>query len=261
MLIRSILILSITASLLVAGDGLPQTEKEGKALTEELARQLTQLNQRLHEEPQNVSLYSRRGDVRFFRGEFKEAVQDYEKMVELDPSLETSHWRRGIAYFYAERYKDAARQFEIYHTFDDVDRENGIWRYLSQAKAYGLEKAREGLLKYGKDDREPFPDVYRLFAGKATGEEIIRRITAAEISDDDREKRLFYARLYIGLNEFIEGRDRSALEHLRKAVANRRGREAGYGPNYMWHVARVHREMLERKGSRDQGVEGPRERR
>ena len=104
-------------------------------------------------------------------------------MVELDPKIAPSHWRRGIAYFYAKKYKQAANQFEIYHTFDDVDRENGIWRFFSQAKAYGLKKAREGLLKYEKDDREPFPDVYRLFAEEITPEQILDRIRDAKITD------------------------------------------------------------------------------
>ncbi len=135
----------------------------------------------------------------------------------------------------------------MYHTFDDVDRENGIWRYLSQAKAYGLEKAREGLLKYKKDDREPFPDVYRMFAGKMSGAEVLARISAARISVEDREKRLFYARLYIGLSEFVEAREATALEHLREAVANSWGRRAGFGPRYMWHVGRVHYELLRAK--------------
>jgi lipoprotein NlpI len=191
-----------------------------------------------------VNLYSRRGDALLFRGRFKQAVGDYEKMVELDRRLEASHWRRGIAYFYAGRYRDAARQFERYNTFDDVDRENGIWRFFSQAKADGLEAARRGLLKYKKDDREPFPAVYRLFAGDVTPDEILEQIAAAEIDDRERDKRLFYAHLYIGLNEAIEDRPDAALPHLRKAVANEWGRRAGYGPSYMWHVGRLHYELL-----------------
>ncbi len=173
-----------------------------------------------------------------------ERVADYEKMVELDPKLATSHWRRGIAYFYAKQYKDAANQFEIYHSFDDVDRENGIWRFFSQTKAYGLEKAKEGLLKYEKDDREPFPDVYRLFAEQITPEQILDRIAKADIDDEEREKREFYAHLYIGLNHAIQNRKEPARKHLAEAVKNKWGRKAGYGPHYMWQVGRVHYDLL-----------------
>ena len=165
-------------------------------------------------------------------------------MVELDPSLEKSHWRRGIALFYAGQYEKAARQFEAYNSFDNVDRENGIWRYFSQYKALGKEKAREGLLKYEKDDREPFPDVYQIFSGKMTADQVFLKIKKADIDDEEREKRLFYAHLYGGLDAALEGQKDSAKFHLRRAVENKWGPKAGFGPNYMWHVGRLHYDLL-----------------
>ncbi|MBI3858599.1 MAG: hypothetical protein HY293_23175 [Planctomycetes bacterium] len=189
---------------------------------------------------------SARGDAHFKLADFPKALAEYEKMVELDPSLERSHWRRGIAYFYAGLYAKAAHQFEIYNSFDNVDRENGIWRYFSQVKAYGKDKAREGLLKYEKDDREPFPDVYQLFEGKRSPDEIIAKIKAAEIGDDARESRYFYAHLYIGLNHAVENRPDEAAKHLRKAVENTWAPKAGYGPAYMWHVGRLHYDLLKK---------------
>jgi lipoprotein NlpI len=211
---------------------------------EKLDAEIEKLTARIEESPKNVELYSRRGDARFFRGQFAEAVADFDRMVDLKPDLETSHWRRGIARFYAQKYDQAAHQFEIYHSFDNVDRENGIWRYLSQVKAVGKAKAREGLLRYEKDDREPFPDVYRLFAGDLSGKEVIERINRAEIGKDEREKRLFYAELYVGLNDFVEGDAASAEKHLAAAVRNHWGETAGGGPTWMWHVARVHHDLL-----------------
>ena len=198
----------------------------------------------IEQDPKQVQAYSRRADAYFFLGEFKKAVADYEKMVELQPQLAASHWRRGIAYFYNKQYKKAAGQFEMYHTFDDVDRENGIWRYFSQYKAYGMKKAREGLLKYKKTDRQPFPAVYKLFAGEMTPKEILAEISTAKIDDSEREKRLFYAELYIGLNEALEGRNKPSVSHLHKSVGNKWGRTSGFGPNYMWHVGRLHYDLL-----------------
>ncbi len=194
--------------------------------------------------PESVDLFSRRGDAYFFSAEFTKAVEDYSAMVRIDPEVDTSHWRRGIAYFYTGQYAEAAAQFERYHSFDNVDRENGIWRYLSQVKALGRDKARAGLLKYAKDDREPFPAVYELFAGRITPDVILKGIADAPITAAMREQRLFYAHLYIGLNEFIEGREKSAQEHLDRAVRNTWAPTAGYGPHYMWQVARVHEAQL-----------------
>lgn len=232
---------------LVLADDHPLSEEKRAKLNKDLDQAIERATKQIEADPKDVNPYSRRGDAHFMRGNFPKAVADYDKMVELDPSQDAGHWRRGIAHFYAGQYEKAARQFEIYHTTDNVDRENGIWRFFSQAKAHGLERAREGLLKYEKDDREPFPDVYRLFAGKITPEKILERIREAKIDDEEREKRLFYAHLYIGLNLAVEKKPEQAVKHLRLAVANTWGPTAGFGPAYMWHVGRLHYESLLKK--------------
>jgi lipoprotein NlpI len=205
------------------------------------------LSAKIAASPEDDKLHSQRGDALFFLGRFEEAVADYDRMVELRPELDASHWRRGIAYYYAGRYADAAAQFERYHSFDDVDRENGIWRYLSQAMDKGREAARQELLKYEKDDREPFPDVYRLFAGEITPEQILSRIAEADIGKTEREKREFYAHLYIGLHLTVLQEDERALKHLEKGAANGWAPAAGYGPHFMWRVAKLHHARLKNK--------------
>ena len=59
--------------------------------------------------------------------------------------------------------------------------------------------------------------------------------------------RYFYAHLYIGLNFAVEGKRDEAVVHLRKAVANTWGPKAGFGPEYMWQVGRLHYELLTKK--------------
>lgn len=198
--------------------------------------------------PDSVKLHSARGDAHFFLGQFPQAVADYDRMVEMDPKQDASHWRRGIALFYADRFAEAARQFERYHSFDNVDRENGIWRYLCQHRAHGHAEARKGLLKYEKDDREPFADVYRLFAGTMTPAKIVERIESADITKIEREKRRFYAHLYIGLNHLVEDEPAPARRHLQKAVDAKWMTEQDYGPHYMWQVARLQLEQLQKPG-------------
>lgn len=226
---------------------LPTVAAISARLAPELEARVTRLSAAIGDSSQQIGLYSQRADAYFFLGKFDEALRDYDRMVELDPEVDAGHWRRGIAYFYAGKYREAAAQFERYHSFDNVDRENGIWRYLSQVKAYGRDKAREGLLKYEKDDREPFPAVYELFAGRTTPDAILSGIVAANISATEREKRLFYAQLYIGLNEAIEDRPAAARQHLSHAVHNTWGPTAGFGPSYMWHVGRLHALQLSRQ--------------
>jgi lipoprotein NlpI len=225
-------------------DDHPLAAEERTRIARELEDAVAKWTKVIEGNPKDVQAHSRRGDARFFRGEFKGALADFDRMNELEPGEAAQHWRRGIACFYAGEYGKAAAQFEAYHTTDDVDRENGIWRFLSQAKAHGIEKAREGLLKYKKDDREPFPSVYELFAGTITPGKVLEQITSAKIEDDEREKRLFYANLYIGLNFSVGAKPGPAESHLRHAVANRWARDAGGGPAWMWQVGRIHYEAL-----------------
>lgn len=225
----------------------PLSQQEGDELTQTLSNRIKALTTQIDAKADLIELYSQRGDAYFYLGEFAKSVDDYNHMIKLDKEMEASHWRRGIAFFYADQFDKAAGQFEMYHSFDDVDRENGIWRYLSQVKSVGRDKARQGLLKYKKDDREPFPAVYQLFAGKITPEEILKQIGEAKITDDERQKRLFYAELYIGLNHAVEKESEKALPHLRAATANAWPRKAGYGPHYMWHVGRLHYELISKQ--------------
>ena len=132
----------------------PLTVERITELNKTLNRSLEESTELIQRNPKSLKGYSQRGDAHFFLGQMKAAVADYDKMIELDEKESASHWRRGIALFYAGRYEDAAAQFESYHTYDQIDRENGIWRYLSQRRAVGQKKAREGLLKYPGPDRQ-----------------------------------------------------------------------------------------------------------
>ncbi len=228
-----------------AADTVPPDRSQADVARDlKLDQLIAELTAKIKETPNETSLYSRRGDAYFFRGQFKAAVADYDKMVELNPTIKASHWRRGIACYYARQYAEAAKQFETYHSFDNVDRENGIWRFFSQYQAKGADAAQQGLLKYEKDDREPFPDIYRLFEGKITPEKILENIQSADLNEEELSKRLFYAYLYIGLNESLHGRKTAAREYLQKAVKNQWGQGAGFGPNYMWHTGRLELQSL-----------------
>jgi len=221
-------------------------------------RQIAQLNadarqeasQRLEKFPQpaagqsgTIDLWSARGDADMFLGNFAAAETAYRKMVELDPELDASHWRLGIACFFADHAKAGADQFEKYHSFDSVDRENGIWRYFCHHRADGREKARQQLLRYEKDDRPPFREVYQLFQGSLTAEAVIAAAQAG--AESSRPQRQFYSYLYVGLNAALEGDRKLAETALSKAVLNDWGRRAGYGPNYMWHVGRLELNRLQ----------------
>jgi lipoprotein NlpI len=219
----------------VTGSAAIATEpgNELKAVTESIAR-----------EPKNIGLYSRRGDLFLFAGKSREAVADYEKMVALDPSQDAPHWRLGIAYNLAGEYVKAARQFEKYHAYDRRDRENGVWHFLSNAKATSVEQARKEMLNYERFDREPFPALYEMFAGRQTAADVVKRVRERGAEASSLEA--FFAYYYGGLNELLLGKREVGIEFLRLAVGNSAAEHAGGGPAYMWRVARVQLAEAER---------------
>jgi len=222
-----------------------QVEKLNTELIESLTKQLKQKERIDPVAADAVNQYSARGDVLMFLGEFDKAEADYLTMVKMKPDLDASHWRLGIAMFFANHPKQAAAQFDKYNSFDNIDRENGIWRYLSHYRAFGKDEARRQLLRYEKDDRPPFKEVYRLFDGSLTAEEVLKAIPD-DPAAASRDSRLFYSHLYIGMSQVVEGKTDDAKISLQTATLNLWPRKAGYGPHYMWHIGRLQYRELQK---------------
>lgn len=222
----------------------PLSNDERARLKKQWDDGIAELTQKLQTTPDDIASLNRRGDLHFFRGEFDKAVADYELACQRKPELEPAHWQLGIAYYYADQPAKCSKLFERFFQIDDVDRECGLWKFLGDAKVSKPAKAREQLLKYTKGDREPMLSIYRLFDGTTSASELLDSFRQEKLSDPVREQRSFYIELYLGLWHDAHGRTKEALPHLHSATANRWPRTAGYGPNYMWHVARVHYELL-----------------
>jgi tetratricopeptide (TPR) repeat protein len=129
--------LIVLALLVVPGNVIAQNDPTGAAAEkEELNARVRTLTEALAGAPDAVRLYSQRGDARLFLGQFKEAVADFEKMIELDPQQDAPHWRLGIAYYFAGEFEKSSAQFLKYQTFESGDRENGICQFLGERTAW-----------------------------------------------------------------------------------------------------------------------------
>ena len=197
----------------------------------------------LARDPGSVALLSHRGDCHLFLGHFAAAVADFEKMIALEPAQDAPHWRLGIAYYFAGDFIKSASQFEKYHAHDGGDRENGIWKFLAQARTLGLPKARASMLVYTRFDREPFPGLYEVFAGTRGSDDLFRELERKDLLRN--EQVMFFANYYAGLNEALLGNRQRAIELVRKAVAGSWGSATEGSPTYMWQVARLHAARLE----------------
>ncbi|HEV7402108.1 MAG TPA: tetratricopeptide repeat protein [Chthoniobacteraceae bacterium] len=212
----------------------------------EFKAEVEQLDATLAKNPDSTRALSARGDAHLFLGQFPQAVADYEKMIAIDPSLDAPHWRLGIAYHFTRQWEKSSKQFAKYHAYDGHDRENGVWKFLADAHAHDLATARQEMLKYTEFDREPFPAIYDLLAGRMTGDQFQAHLDDKKVSDNRHA--LFYGQYYRGLFEELNGHRDKALASLRAAVALfPAGDAASGGPGYMWQCARLHLAQLEKK--------------
>lgn len=191
-------------------------------------------------DPTRAAAYDQRGSQHFMLGHIDESIDDFDHFLTLRPDQEPGHWKRGISYYYAGKYDEGRRQFEGYQTVDDNDVENAVWRYLCMAPRKGVAAARKELLKIKQDPRVPMMEVYALYAGQATGDDVLAAAHAGSPSPEKLNTRLFYAHLYLGLYAEANGDAAGAKEHLTIA-ANKH--KIGH---YMWNVADVHVKRLQK---------------
>lgn len=230
------LVFCATATLASAADPVwPEWRAE---LMDRFTGEYRDIDGKLAKKPDTVEYLSRRGDLLLFMAAFPEAVADFEKMIEIKPAQDAPHWRLGIAYYFNGQFPKAVRQFDKYYQYDSRDRETGIWKFLAQEKIDGIEKARAEMLPFTEFDREPFPVLYEMYAGKRSPEDVFAYIEGKKLTEDKHVQ--FFANYYVGLYELIQDHRSRALELLRKAVDNLPDAETVY----MWNVARLHWERL-----------------
>ncbi len=212
-------------------------EQSGKAV--ELLNKIANL------EPDNPAVYYRLGCEYFRIGKFKQSVSSFDQYVKLVPKAERKLWERGISHYYAGMYKEGAEQFALYQTYHDNDVENSVWRFICMAKTDGLEKARKEMLPIKNDPRVPLMTVYAMFRGEATPEDVMKKAREGDPAEDVLAGRLFYAQLYLGLYHEAHSRPKLARKYITQAWKDHEKTKAI--SRYMWNVARVHAELLNRK--------------
>lgn len=168
----------------------------------------------------------------FFAGKPVASAQLFDTLIEQRPDLTPGLWQRGLALYYAGRYDDGRRQFELHRTVNPNDVENPAWHYLCVARATSPEQARAELLPVGHDARVPMREILGLYRGDGSKAEVLAAAAAGDAGQ--RRNQLCYAHLYLGLYAEAAGDAAAAKDHLLKAA----------GPfgmdHYMGRVAKLH---------------------
>jgi lipoprotein NlpI len=169
----------------------------------------------------------------FENGRFAESAAAFDSLAKEVPDQAPYLWQRGIALYYAGRYNDCRRQFESHRAVNPDDVENAAWHFVCVARAESPAKAKAALLPVGPDARVPMREVYQMFRGTLTPEQVL----SAAGSRPDAQ---FYGHLYLALYFEALGMTDRAMEHIKIAATDR---FAPYG-GYMHMVARVHLRAL-----------------
>ena len=125
-------------------------------------------------------------------------------------------------------------------------KENSTWRYLCMARSVGVEKARGTMLPIENDPRIPMMQIYDLYRGKRTPDEVLDAARAGAPTDEVLAGRLFYAHLYLGLYYEANGESELAKKYIYLA-ADEKLSHSNRINTYMWDVAHVHAELLRQK--------------
>ena len=184
-------------------------------------------------EAQSASRIMRQAEADFLAGRIEESVAGFDQVARARPDAAPRFWQRGIALYYAGRYDDCRRQFEEHRLVNPNDVENAAWHFLCVARGDSPEAARAALLPVGPDPRRPMREIYEMFRGRTSPQEVL---SAAGTEARAR----FYAHLYRGLHHEAWGRTEAAREEMFLAADPRFARFGGY----MHGVAVVHRDLM-----------------
>jgi len=196
-----------------------------------LENQLQRWNETVRNQPQNPNAYIRRGMVKFQLAKIDESIEDFDMAEKLDERVKPYLWQRGLSYYYAERFAQGAQQFEIDLTVNFQDVEETVWRYLCIARISGVEEARNSLLTVKNDPRPVMRQVYDLYAGNCTPDDVLN------VGQSQGTKGNFYSHLYLGLYYEAENKLDLAQEYIVKAADNYKI------DDYMWYLAQVHKTL------------------
>ena len=208
------------------------------AETRQPQKSLTDLDRALLFDPNLAIAYYTRATEQFKIGRVKESAMDFDKFVELAPGQTPKLWQRGIACYYAGRYEDAQKQFELHQTINSNDVENAVWHFLCVARIAGIDRARASLIKIEKDQRVPMMQIYALFAGKGSAEDVMKAATGGKPSPEELNSRIFYAHFYLGLYFDVAGNGKLARQHILEAA------DQFKVDDFMGDVARIHATLL-----------------
>lgn len=170
----------------------------------------------------------------FGAGEMKASVEVYDEILKLQPKLKPELWQRGLALYFAEDFEAGVDQFDTHQGFNSQDVENSVWQLLCKSRLTSVEEARKTMIKIDGDNRVPMKEVFNMFAGTGTPEEVIEA-TGYDAVKLICSRESYHGWLYVGLFHEMMGDQEAANEAMKTALKCKVD-----VPGLMGHVAEGH---------------------
>ena len=167
----------------------------------------------------------------FVAGRVADSIAGFDRVISVAPDAAPQLWQRGIALYYANRFRDCRAQFELHRKVNPNDVENAAWHYLCVARSESPDRAKAALLPVGADPRVPMREIYRMFRGDIAPESVL-------VAAGNDPTARFYAALYVGLYHEANGIGRAQF-YISDAARDEFMQVGGY----MNRVARVHMQV------------------
>jgi lipoprotein NlpI len=189
-------------------------------------------------DPKASTAYNYRGWERLVMGQVDKALEDYDRYIELEPQNAPHLWQRGIALYWVGKYDAGRKQFLSHQTVNSQDVENSVFYFMCVARQEGFENARAKIIPIRDDSRIPMMEIFNVFAGKGSVEDVLKAVKRGEPSEVEVENRRFFAEYYLGLYFEAKGEAKEAYEHFKLAATD-------YAQDHpMGELAKVHFQRL-----------------
>ena len=184
---------------------------------EKLEEQLSELSERINQNPNDKVAYNNRGNLYYNLGKNAEALQDYKKAIEIDPKYKEAYYNRGNLYRNLGKNEEALQDYkkaiEIDPDFKEAYNNRGILYY-------NLGKNEEALQDYKKfieidpDDKDAYYNRGILYYNLGKKEEALQDYSQViRIDPDCKEAYNNRGNLYRNL-----GKKEEALQDYNKAI-------------------------------------------
>lgn len=97
---------------------------------------MVQLNQQLRRTPKDAGLISKRGTLRLKKQDVRGAMEDFNRALELDPSLAEPHYQIGVIHYQNKDFAAAAKEFQwIANNSEDTYLRTAVADKLAELRA------------------------------------------------------------------------------------------------------------------------------